>query len=319
MGRSRFFMEDTMAVTHPPLGQAEFSLVHFTLRLRDKTLLTPQLLLGMRNGLKKAARRLDAAADEDRVKLIDPSVPFDPWSSGTSKKPAPPFAFLPPGLHSQQYAEGESVALAFCFWGRGIQSLPLFAEIVREMGDLGLEKGLARFDLVGIDAEDATGSSTMIWREDEDFEAMAPPIIPVDWWLENLSIPEQRMTLLFHTPARLISQNKPLFQPEFGDIFPFMLRRVTSTLQHYCDFTIKVDGGRLVEMAGELTATRQSLSWQDWKNIAGRQGSSAVGGVVGELVVEGEGLKELLWIVALGSLLNIGKGAAFGAGNYTVE
>ena len=307
-----------MAVTHPPLGKAEFSLVHFTLRMREKTVLTPQLLLGMRNGLKRAARRLDAEADQDRVELIDPAVPFDPWASGAPKKPAPPFAFLPPGLHSREYAKGESVALAFCFWGRGVQSLPLFAEIFRELGLLGLERGVARFDLTGIDAEDATGSSTIIWRENEDFAAMAPPIIPVDWWLENLSLPQERLILHFHTPTRLISQNKPLFQPEFADIFPFMLRRVTSILQHYCDFRKEVDGARLVELAAELQVVRQSLSWQDWKNIGGRQGPGSVGGVVGELVVEGDGLRDLLWIAALGSLLNIGKGAAFGAGNYTV-
>ena len=308
-----------MAVTHPPLGQAEYSLVHFTLRMKEKTLLTPQLLLGMRNGLKRAARRLDAETDQGRVELIDPAIPFDPWSSGTPKKPAPPFAFIPPGLHSREYAEDESVALAFCFWGRGVQSLPLFAEILREMGNQGLERGVVRFDLIGIDAEDATGSSTIIWRQDEDFAAMAPPIIPVGWWLENLSLSEERLTLRFHTPARLISQNKPLFQPEFAEIFPFILRRVTSILQYYCDFDRKIDGPRLVEQAAELTTVRQSLSWQDWKNIGGRQGPGAVGGVVGELVVEGEGLRELLWIIALGSLLNIGKGAAFGAGNYTVE
>ncbi|MBN1142273.1 MAG: CRISPR system precrRNA processing endoribonuclease RAMP protein Cas6 [Deltaproteobacteria bacterium] len=307
-----------MPKAHPPLGNTEFSLVHFTLRMREKTLLTPQMLLGMRNGLKKAARRLDAETDQGRLELIDPAIPFDPWSSQVRKKPAPPFAFIPPGLVSRELGPEEPMALAFCFWGRGIQQLPLFAGILRELGRQGLEKGVARFDLTGIDAEDATGSSTVIWREKEDFEAMAPPIIPVEWWLENLSLSGPRLTLRFHTPARLISQNKPLFQPGFAEIFPFMLRRVTSILKHYCDFGQEVDGRHLVELAAELTPVRHSLSWQDWKNVGG-QGPGAVGGVVGDLEVEGAGLRELLWIIALGSLLNIGKGAAFGAGNYTLE
>ena len=308
-----------MPKAHPPLGNAEFSLVHFTLRMREKTLLTPQMLLGMRNGLKGAARRLDAETDQGRVELIDPAIPFDPWSSRPRKKPAPPFAFIPPVLVSRELGPEQPMALTFCFWGRGIQQLPLFAGILRELGRSGLEKGAARFDLVGIDAEDATGSSTVIWRDKGDFEAMAPPLIPAEWWLENLALSGQRLTLRFHTPARLISQNKPLFQPGFAEIFPFMLRRVTSILQQYCDFDNEVDGRELVERAGELTTVRHSLSWQDWKNIGPRQGPGVVGGVVGELAVEGEGLRELLWIIALGSLLNIGKGAAFGAGNYTVE
>ena len=44
-----------------------------------------------------------------------------------------------------------------------------------------------------------------------------------------------------------------------------------------------------------------------------------LGGVIDELVVEGEDLGNFSWLLNLGALMNIGKGAAYGAGCYQVE
>jgi hypothetical protein len=308
-----------MAMTHPPLDGADFSLVHFNLRMRGQTLLTPQLLLGMRSGLKRAARRLDPTGDGPHGAMIDPVLADDPWAARPLQKPAPAFAFSPPGLSSREFTAQEIVALSFCFWGSGVQKLPLFAETFRELGRQGLERGLAGFELETVGAEDATGSSSIIWKEGEDLAGMAPPIIPMEWWLDGFSIPGERLTVHFHTPARLISHDRPLFQAGFGDIFPFMLRRVTSMLQHYCNFRQVIDGRSLVARAAGVRTVAQSLSWQDWKSIGSGDGPGAVGGILGELVVEGAEVPELLWVAALGSLLNIGKGAAFGAGNYSLH
>ncbi|NIQ08898.1 MAG: CRISPR system precrRNA processing endoribonuclease RAMP protein Cas6, partial [Gammaproteobacteria bacterium] len=52
--------------------------------------------------------------------------------------------------------------------------------------------------------------------------------------------------------------------------------------------------------------------WQDWRNL-GKQGM-AVGGFVGEIVLDNHDLEDIFWVLAVISLFGVGKGATYGAG-----
>ncbi|MBO4793546.1 MAG: CRISPR system precrRNA processing endoribonuclease RAMP protein Cas6 [Deltaproteobacteria bacterium] len=302
-----------MKLAHPSLEGADFALVHFKLRMVERSLFTAQLLLGMRAGLLKAARRLESVKGQPYADLVDPQVDFH--EAHQHQKPAPAFVLVPPAEIPLEVAAGSCAFLTFRLFGRGVQELPRLIELIAEMGEYGVEAGLLRFTLECVESEDASGNRRLVWMEGEgDF---APALIPLSWWLEDFAAGrgEAEMAVRFDTPARLMSHGKPLFQPGFGEVFPFMLRRVTSMLYYYCQMRGSINARRLVDLANGLETTLSRLEWRDWKSVAGQE---TIGGVVGELAVSGPGLEDLWWVVALGSLLNIGKGAAFGAGRYAV-
>ncbi|MBR5704847.1 MAG: hypothetical protein IKX21_02610, partial [Deltaproteobacteria bacterium] len=83
-----------MKLTHPSLEGADFALVHFKLRMVERSLFTAQLLLGMRAGLLKAARRLESVKGQPYADLVDPQVDFH--EAHQHQKPAPAFVLVPP-------------------------------------------------------------------------------------------------------------------------------------------------------------------------------------------------------------------------------
>ena len=110
-----------------------------------------------------------------------------------------------------------------------------------------------------------------------------------------------------------------MFRPSFAAIFPFILRRVTSMTHAYCGIELVDDPSFLLEAAGHLLEKNSALQWKDWRSLQGTEKIQDLGGVVGSVVLKGEELESLLWVLRLGSLLNLGKGSAFGCGHFTLE
>jgi hypothetical protein len=127
-----------------------------------------------------------------------------------------------------------------------------------------------------------------------------------------------QVLLTIETPARLVSAGRPLFRPGVKTLFPFILRRVTSMAHAYCDVELVDDPGYFMEAAERVVELDNQLSWRDWRCLEGECRRQELGGVVGSLKIGGDGLRDILWLLRLGSLLNLGKGAAFGAGHFSL-
>jgi hypothetical protein len=111
---------------------------------------------------------------------------------------------------------------------------------------------------------------------------------------------------------------KPLRKPALRKIFPFMLRRTTSMLHTHCQLEVLDDPATLLELVDQLETVAARMTWSDWRLLPGRQGLS-VGGFVGEMSVSGDALQDLYWVFAVASLLGIGKGATYGAGQFELS
>jgi hypothetical protein len=213
-------------------------------------------------------------------------------------------------------AAGEQVEVPVILLGRGAYLLRELCRVWQALGARGLHRGEGRFELVAVEAEDLAGNRAPIWGGERS--APLPLVLTrADWWLDG---PPQaaEVSLSFSTPARLLSNGRPLFRPTFETLFPFVLRRVTSMVHAHCDVELIADPAPLLAAARQVVVVDNGLRWRDWRSLEGEESRQDLGGVMGRLVVSGEGLPEILWVLQFGSLLNLGKGAAFGAGHLTL-
>jgi hypothetical protein len=234
------------------------------------------------------------------------------------QRPSPPFALLPHPDPERDFDGGDRLEITVSFWGRGVHLVGDFARVLQALGKIGFHRGQGTFELVAIEAEDSSGNRVTIWREQEGFHLLTPPINEVGWWLNRDGEPAAVM-LEFLTPARLLSQGRPLFKLDFRRLFPFILRRVTSMLYAHCGLEVVDDPGRLLAAADRVHEVQNVLYWQDWRTLEGGGMTQDLGGIIGSVRLEGETLQSVFGILRVGSLMNVGKGAAFGAGCFRLR
>ena len=88
-------------------------------------------------------------------------------------------------------------------------------------------------------------------------------------------------------------------------------------LHAHCDLEVCDDSGRLIELAHGLNMVSSDLTWQDWRSLKTSE-DLAIGGFVGDMMVSGPQIEDLYWVLAVASILGIGKGATYGAGHFEV-
>lgn len=286
------------------------------LEFQEPFFLTVEHVLRLRRNLRQAARQGANLALADFVMLFDPPVSTDLFAQRRYQLPGPPFVIHPPSGLPRLLAAGEQVEVPVILLGRGAYLLRELCRVWQSLGTRGLHRGEGRFELVAVEAEDLAGNRAPIW-EGERSAPLPLVLTRVDWWLDG---PPQaaEVSLSFSTPARLLSNGRPLFRPTFETLFPFVLRRVTSMVHAHCDVELIADPAPLLAAARQVVVVDNGLRWRDWRSLEGEESRQDLGGVMGRLVVSGDGLPEILWVLQFGSLLNLGKGAAFGAGHLVL-
>lgn len=297
----------------------EFALVHFQLEFQERFRLSQADMLRLRRELWSVASHILGGRSSERFcALFDPPLPADPVALRRFQRPGPPFVLLPEPGRGEDLDAGDRLEIAASFWGRGVQALGDFALVLQALGKIGFHRGQGLFELVAIEAEDPAGHRLPIWREGAGFHLLTPPVNEVGWWLSHGGEP-QAVLLEFLTPARLLSQGRPLFRVDFRRLFPFLLRRVTSMLYAHCGREAVDDPARLLAAAAQVHEVENALCWQDWRILEGPGQVQDLGGVSGSVRLEGEALAVVLGVLRVGTLMNVGKGAAFGAGRFRLQ
>lgn len=287
----------------------EFVDLSFHYQLASARILPAFPELSLRTALHQAGiENLDPTPFE---RLFTPALPDDPTALRRYQRPAPPFAFLPQRRDLTSATDQGSISCRL--FGDGILMIDDLIKTMKEIQPFGLNHHHRDGDLESVSAIDASGQTIIIWQK-EMRNCSDPPRITAAWYFDSLPSTNS-WQLEFTTPARLVVQKKPLFRPGLRHILPFILRRVTANC-YFCNH-IEIAGAQDLLTQIEMVESEENhLHWHDWRCHYGDGDLNELGGVCGELFVTGHLPDEVIDLIRLGSLLNIGKGAAYGAGAY---
>ena len=304
------------------LQQVEYAQIYVHLQVKETFDLPPGALLQLRRELLQALRTLQgwgAGGEVEQLKsLFQPALACDPVTRRQAQKPAPAFILKPDPQVSGMLLAKQRLIVPILFIGRGIQSINAFITLLQQLGQQGLFNGNGQFLVEAVETQDASGTRMMLWSDGEK-ESMSPPVSDLYWLLEQHTASAESVSLEIISPLRLLKQKKPLFKASFVDLFPFVLRRVSALLASHSGVEPINNPQRALRLAEEVQTIENSLQWQDWRQLQSELRTQELGGLLGKMRLQGEALAEILWVLQLGSLFNVGKSATYGAGQYRLR
>ena len=221
-----------------------------------------------------------------------------------------------PVMQKTYIDRGQRLECEVLFIGNGVQLIHIFLDSLIQLGHLGLVSGGGHFEVTEVYSLSNGQPENLAWRQDDPLDSFTCAVQPLNWLVSQERVPD-RVTIAYETPVRLMADGKPLRKPRFSQVFPFMLRRVTSMLFAHAGVELADDPSCLLESVARIEESETRLSWNDWRVIAGQQGL-VVGGFTGEMVLSGQAIEDIFWVLAVASLFGIGKGATYGAGRFSL-
>jgi hypothetical protein len=295
------------------LNQGEFTVTRFVLDMVTGCRLEPGTLLSLCRLLRLAAAEvLGEGADA----LFDTPLSNDQWSLRRHQKPAPGFVLHVSHHELGPLLEGDRLQFEFLLLGSAAQSIGDLVAIIRQLGIQGLAHGEGCFEIAEISILSSAGAWQRLGSAALRGSGVTPQLIRLDHWLDDCWPPRVPVLLEFDTPLRLVTAGRVLRRPRFGQLFPFLLRRVTSMLHTYCLLEAVDDPAPLLQAARGCRSSWNSIGWLDWRETDRQE---RVGGLLGTLRIDGPELDAILWVLLLATLFGVGKGAAYGAGHCRLQ
>lgn len=302
--------------------RAEFVRLQFRLRFTELIVVDLATLLRLRRSLRAAANYCFMADNRSKCnrfgRLFSPDLSHDPVAQRQFQKSSPAFVFHFDYEQISTYQRGDLMMLNVIVWGGNLEVIKDLMQVIEALGKAGLRHDAGRFEVVEVYAEDSACQPQKNWSFGESFNTLMVPVRDGDWWLNSCALECDHIQLQFLTPSRLIVKQRPMFHPTFKLIFPFILRRVTSMLYAHCCLDLEVDSQALLTMAESVETQKNDLEWNDWRELQGTDHHLLLGGVEGSIDLYGSPLVDLVPYLYLGSLMNLGKNAAYGAGSYRI-
>ncbi|MDH7513891.1 MAG: CRISPR system precrRNA processing endoribonuclease RAMP protein Cas6 [Clostridiales bacterium] len=228
-----------------------------------------------------------------------------------------PFVIEPPKETKRIYKRGEKMDFNLVLIGRAIAYLPYFIIVFDELGQIGLGQKKGNFHLKKV----WNKGSLIYSNEKKTLKVVEPNImeIPDQLEIKESTGSEIDMTLEFLTPVRLRYQRDLVVMPEFHILIRNILRRLW--LLSYFHGEMKEPSWNhreIIEAAKEVRIKNSFLQWYDWERYSGRQKTRMrLGGLVGRISYHGR-IRPFLPLIKAGSIFHVGKGTAFGLGEYAI-
>ena len=239
-----------------------------------------------------------------------------------------PYVLRAPASGPVAYAPGQTFEFGLTTFGRALGAFPYALLGVQEMGQRGLGDGReGGFRLAEVWAENPlAGRQERIYRAGE--AVVRTPALPVDAdqvAAEAAALAARggaaRLRLALRSPTRLV-EGRRLVKPEgFGlrTLLGRLLERLDALGTRYGGGGPAVGFGDLLRQTDGVRAAERRLAWRDLFRASGRHGALLpMGGLVGEVVLEGDLGPLLPWLV-WGTLVHVGKDAAMGNGELRLE
>ena len=303
------------------IASLELVKVRFQLQFLEAFHFKPEMILHWRKELVRGARQVHDMEGYDTaiMDLLDPPPADDPYAQKRFQKPAPLFVIDPGNLFERDYSIGDELSLDVLFPGDGVRSALTFLRILVALGSIGLYRGGGKFDISQLSALTHNDGWQSSWRQGTPMTDLSFPQLRAQWLVEEKPFTGQPIALRFVTPARLIKNNRPLFVAEFKDIFPFILRRVTSVLFSCCRIELETDFSSLLADAMTVSSQAVGLEWVDWRHLDANHGVQGIGGLSGVIKINSGLSEDLFTLLCLAEMFHIGKWASYGAGCFALE
>jgi len=249
--------------------------------------------------------------------IFEPGPPEGAELWGKFEEIPRPFVIEPPETEQTEFRPGEALAFDLILIGKGLDYLPYFILVFKELGGIGIGKGRAKFELTRVASLTADGAAGEIVYDGEKVYNRFPLLKPVD--------PQSKFTsccdglrIGFKTMTRLKATGEFTVQPDFTVLIRALLRRLSALQYFYCGQKLDCDFNALISRAEAVALTDNQTRWADWERYSSRQDTRMhLGGLVGEAVYNGP-WREFGELLGWGEVLHVGKGATFGLGRYEI-
>jgi hypothetical protein len=240
------------------------------------------------------------------VATFSQELAVDPSALRRFQKPPLPFAFtLPP---PSERRKGDRVELRLTVVGTAVSYLDIYLQSLRLLFSPGGNPW--RLQLAGVSAIAADGTVVALPVSGTTAGFAGLPLLSFRDFMVVDRCGTGTVTLKLVTPLRIIHEGQPLRQLPFSSVAGVLFRRISSLAYYYGGIELDLDFKWLARQSRAVVCRNADLSWS---NLGG-----GVQGVTGTVMYEGD-LDEFLPFLRLGELLNIGKGAAYGMGNYRLK
>ena len=205
--------------------------------------------------------------------------------------------------------------LQIVVFGHGQRFFPYLVHALNTAGNDGLGGRRQVLQLETVEQLFPASAPQPVYREGQ-LDVLSPPAMP--------AIPPMpgRIRLLIHTPLRIKQDSKNVngahfhFAPFFGSL----LRRISMLTYFHTDTPLTTDFAALMRQAGTVEFADKKLRWHDWTRYSSRQQTEMqLGGVLGSLELDPEGLEDFWPYLWLGQWVHAGKATSMGLGRYTIE
>lgn len=290
----------------------DIPLVHLVITLDHPAGISPSVLFGLKRLFPAAFRRAvgcATAAGECGVgpgcscnatfgQLLTP----DPTALRRYQKPPLPFAFQIPAS-----GEGAPWGLTLTLFGEATSQLETYLKALELLFPERGQGNPWRLRLLRIEAIAGDGVPTVLPRGGGCPEFSSLPLLSFGELFSAGHLAADTVTLELLTPLRLLHQGMPLRDLPFSALAGALFRRISSLAYYYGGLELPHDFKWLAQRSRAITCRDNRLVWVN------RGGG--VQGLEGRVTYQGE-LEEFLPFLALGSRLNLGKGATYGMGCY---
>ena len=234
-----------------------------------------------------------------------------------------PFALEPIRSEAFRYQEGEMFSFGITLFGQALSLFPYAVLAVQRMGELGLGRrdiAPGRFQMTELWASNPiTGLEKCLYRQDSQMVTVPDvPITHEDVVRYSAGLSGQQVRLDLLTPLRLVVDSRLVHQLTFRPLMQRLLRRLTDLYHHCCGEKLDIDFAGLLNEADNVQVNGDMTRWLDLSSYSRRrEARTPIGGLVGEVVFEGE-LDAFLPFLVWGQFTHVGKDATRGNGWYQI-
>ncbi len=231
-----------------------------------------------------------------------------------------PFVIVAPDDTRTRYAAGDALEFGLTLIGRGVEYLPYFLFSFERLGVMGLGRDHAPFRLERVEAlRPWQPTGTVIYQDGQVLQGAnrLPFIDAVALSAYAQSLPDD-LRLILHTPLRIRERGEVLHTFDLPALTRAACWRIGALATFHGSGWWQVDYERLVDAARAVTVEQALIRWADLQRTSTRQQQTMPqGGIVGAVTLRGVGI-DLRRLLALGSLVHIGKSCTFGHGSVRI-